>query len=72
MLHLTRSDPAKNMARFYAVDVWPTLFGEWALIAEWGRIGHSGTVKTEVFAARDDAEQAMQQRELKKRRKGYA
>ncbi len=31
-VHLTRIDPAKNMARFYKLDVQPNLFGEWCLI----------------------------------------
>ena len=44
-VHLTRIDPAKNMARFYKLDVQPNLFGEWCLIREWGRIGSPGRVK---------------------------
>jgi predicted DNA-binding WGR domain protein len=42
---LERHDPARHMARFYAVQVVPTLFGSWALIREWGRIGSPGTAK---------------------------
>jgi hypothetical protein len=30
---------------FYAVQIARTLFDEWALIAEWGRIGSSGKVR---------------------------
>jgi len=37
MAFLTRTDPAKNIDRFYFVDVTPTLFGEWAVLREWGR-----------------------------------
>ena len=33
------TDPARNMARFYTMALQPTLFGEWALLREWGRIG---------------------------------
>jgi predicted DNA-binding WGR domain protein len=72
MLHLTRNDPSLNMARFYAIDVMPTLFGDWTLVAEWGRIGQSGTIKAEVFSDREAAEQALQKRERSKRRKGYS
>ena len=36
MMMLTRSEPAKNMHRFYALHLTPTLFGEWMLVAEWG------------------------------------
>ena len=27
MIHLTRTDPARNMARFYTMALQPTLFG---------------------------------------------
>jgi predicted DNA-binding WGR domain protein len=42
MIHLTRTDPDRNMARFYTMTLQPTLFGEWALLREWGRIGSAG------------------------------
>jgi len=41
-MHLRRIDPNRNMARFYTMSVQPTLFGEWALLREWGRIGSAG------------------------------
>ena len=31
MIYLTRTDPARNMARFYSMTLQPTLFGDWAL-----------------------------------------
>jgi predicted DNA-binding WGR domain protein len=37
--------PNKNMNRFYKVIVVETLFGEWALIRQWARIGSAGTVR---------------------------
>jgi predicted DNA-binding WGR domain protein len=37
VIKLTRSDPSKNMNRFYALQLAPSLFGEWVLVAEWGR-----------------------------------
>ncbi len=42
MILLTKIDPEQNMARFYALDVQPTLFGEFVLLKEWGRIGSGG------------------------------
>jgi predicted DNA-binding WGR domain protein len=48
MILLTRIDPARNMARFYALSLAPTLFGEWLLVKEWGRIGQTGTVRAET------------------------
>jgi predicted DNA-binding WGR domain protein len=41
-LTLTRSDPTKNLHRYYRLDVQPDLFGAWCFIREWGRIGHRG------------------------------
>ena len=42
MIYLTKRDPQRNMARFYALDVQATLFGEWDVIREWGRINSAG------------------------------
>ena len=39
---LTRSDPARNMHRYYRLDVQHDLFGAWCLQREWGRIGQAG------------------------------
>jgi len=73
MLHLTRTDPARNMARFYALHLAPTLFGEWSLVREWGRIGQGGTVRQELFQGRAAAEEAFARMILEhKRRRGYA
>ncbi len=41
-LHLTCIDPEHNKWRFYALSVQPTLFGDWVLVREWGRIGAGG------------------------------
>lgn len=69
--YLERKDPAKNMNRFYKVVVTETLFGEWALIREWGRIGSAGTVREEWFDTADLAVQSAQRLAGKKERKGY-
>lgn len=42
---LRHIDQARNMARFYRLDMQPDLFGGWSFIREWGRIGRSGTVR---------------------------
>jgi predicted DNA-binding WGR domain protein len=44
MIRLTRSDSSRNMHRYYALQLAPTLFGEWSLVTEWGRIGAPGKV----------------------------
>jgi hypothetical protein len=38
-LTVTRSDPTKNLHRYYRLDVQPDLFGPWRFVREWGRIG---------------------------------
>src|SRR5262249_31597523 len=47
-----------TMRRFYAGDVTPTLFGEWQLVWEWGRIGQGGTLRTCTYPAQDETEKA--------------
>jgi predicted DNA-binding WGR domain protein len=48
-LYIERIEPEKNMARFYALAVQPTPFGEVALVRSWGRIGTLGQQKVHVF-----------------------
>ena len=62
MIRLTRSDPSRNMHRFYAMQLWPTLFGEWALVAEWGRIGSPGKVMRQAFQTEELAQTALEKR----------
>jgi len=58
-MHLRRIDPNRNMARFYTMSVQPTLFGEWALLREWGRIGSAGRLVQRRFASEQEAALAM-------------
>jgi predicted DNA-binding WGR domain protein len=69
--YLERRDPSRNMARAYAAHVEPTLFGEWALIRQWGRIGASGRRREEWFNTCEEATNACAQIILRKRRRGY-
>ena len=41
-VHMRRIDPTRNMARFYEVSLEPSLFGTWAVVRRWGRIGCQG------------------------------
>lgn len=70
-LHLIRIDRTRNMARFYAISVEPTLFGDWAVVQRWGRIGTFGRMKTTHFAAYTEAMAAKRATEQAKRRRGY-
>ncbi len=59
------------MARYYRMLIAPTLFGEWALVREWGRIGSSGTVRAELYPNAGAALLAMQSLVRKKKQHGY-
>lgn len=69
--YFTRSDPSRNMARFYVVAVQPTLFGEWALVREWGRIGQPGRVVSTPYPTPTEAQAALEKLRLAKEKRGY-
>ena len=69
--HLRRIDPDRNMARFYAMSLQPTLFGEWALVREWGRIGSTGRIVSGCFATELEAAVALEKQRAVKLGKGY-
>ncbi|MHC5232979.1 WGR domain-containing protein [Brucella sp. LJL56] len=54
-IYVERTDPSKNMARYYAMHISYSLFGEPCLTREWGRIGTSGQVKLPHFEREADA-----------------
>jgi predicted DNA-binding WGR domain protein len=70
-VYLEKRDPARNMMRFYSIRITPTLFGEWALIRQWGRIGSKGSVLENWFDSQDDAERAGVKLRKAKERRGY-
>ena len=69
---LHRTDPAKNMRRFYRLDVQPDLFGQWCFIREWGRIGRAGQVRMIPYPTAANAHEALVQQQRMKERRGYA
>jgi predicted DNA-binding WGR domain protein len=48
-----------------------TVFGEWLLVKEWGRIGQAGTVRAEVHPDAETATEALVRQISAKRRRGY-
>jgi predicted DNA-binding WGR domain protein len=54
-IRLERREPARNIQRFYAITVTRTLFGSWAMVREWGRIGQPGTVRETWFETEGEA-----------------
>lgn len=70
-LHLHRIDPVRNMHRFYALSLQPTLFGGASVMRNWGRIGTCGQSMMETFDQLEDAATALGRLERSKRRRGY-
>ena len=68
---LRRVDPARNMQRFYSLDVERDLFGRVVLVRRWGRIGKAGKVRLDEYAGEGAALAAMQALERQKLRRGY-
>ncbi|QBD75167.1 WGR domain-containing protein [Ktedonosporobacter rubrisoli] len=64
-------DPARNMKRFYRLDLQPDLFGNQCLIREWGRIGRPGQVRSIPYPTSDEAQVAFQKQRATKERRGY-
>jgi predicted DNA-binding WGR domain protein len=71
LLVLERVDPARNMARYYVLSVEPTLFGDTALVREWGRIGTPGRRRLDLFAKHSDALIPLRDWLARKKRRGY-
>ena len=69
---LQKIDPGCNQRRFYALSVQPTLFGEWAFIREWGRLGHDGgQIATAYYPTECEALDACATLRRHKLRRGY-
>lgn len=70
-MDLTRTDPSRNCRRFYRMEIVRGLFGDWALVREWGRVGQAGQVKTDWYGSETEAKDARFTLHMKKARKGY-
>lgn len=71
-VYLERHDPEKNLHRFYKMLLAPGIFGDWALIREWGRVGSPGTVRKTWFDDEAQALIAQQRLQREKMKKGYS
>ena len=72
LLVLERRDPACNMARYYVLSLDESLFGDIALVREWGRLGHRPRRRVELHATPDKAAEALEHWLARKKRRGYA
>jgi predicted DNA-binding WGR domain protein len=71
-VELRRVDPARNMRRFYRLDIQPDLFGRVLLMKQWGRVGTQGRMMAESYESEVLAAAALQRHAEHKRRRGYA
>jgi predicted DNA-binding WGR domain protein len=69
--HLHRIDPARNMARYYNLAITPSLFGDAAVVREWGRIGKPGRMRIDLYEKAEEAAAAHAAIERAKTRRGY-
>ncbi len=70
-VYLERIDQARNMARYYRLSVVETLFGEWVMVREWGRIGSRGQSREHCCASPDHAEALLEVHQTQRVRRGY-
>ena len=70
-IHLQRIVPDENVRRFYTVLVQPSLFGDWSVVREWGRIGQGGTVRGQSYGSEAEARVVAEAAVSSKVRRGY-
>jgi predicted DNA-binding WGR domain protein len=68
---LERTDPPRNVARYYVLSVEATLFARHTLVRRWWRIGSTGRQRLEFFDSRDSAGLALETWLARKRKRGY-
>jgi predicted DNA-binding WGR domain protein len=71
LAYLEKTDPARKMSRFYTICVTPTLFGHWAVVREWGRIGQAGAIREKWLESESAASAAGTKLRRQKERRGY-
>jgi len=59
------------MARFYVLTIEESLFGDAALVREWGRIGTIGRRKIELYETRIRAIEGFEMWLRRKQQRGY-
>jgi len=66
-------DPAEHQRRWYVVAWGPTLFGAWAVVRSWGRLGTNWSQRrVEEFATVDEAIAEADVQMERRAKRGYA
>jgi predicted DNA-binding WGR domain protein len=68
---LRHIDPDSNRFRWYTASIQNTLFGEFVVVREYGRIGRSGRLQSTTFPTLMDAQALLSTLHRAKLRKGY-
>lgn len=59
------------MARYYRLSVVETLFGEWAMVREWGRIGRAGQSREHWCRSSEQAAAMLEAHQAQRLKRGY-
>lgn len=71
-IRMEKINAVQRQRRFYLLGVMRTLFGEWCLVREWGRIGaNGGQRKLAYFTSFEDCDLAFQTIKSAKGKRGY-
>jgi predicted DNA-binding WGR domain protein len=70
-IDLMRIDASDNTYRYYRMEIAPGLFGDWALVREWGRVGQPGQVQVDWYDTEAAAKDARFDLLMKKAKRGY-
>jgi len=71
LLVLERCDVKRNMARYYVLELRPTLFGEVAFVRAWGRIGTKGREISSLHKDGHEAKMSLDRWLRLKQARGY-
>jgi predicted DNA-binding WGR domain protein len=70
-IHLVRTDTKRNMARYYHLSLEPSLFGDYSVLQNWGRLGTHGQVRVALYVDRRSAMEHFLDITKKKKARGY-
>ncbi|WP_238382592.1 WGR domain-containing protein [Tabrizicola thermarum] len=69
---MRRTNPARNMRRFYRLSVQRDLFGRSCLVREWGRFDFRSQMMVETHPDERKTSIALMKLAAMKKRRGYA
>ena len=65
-------DPVENEQRWYVVSWGPTLFGSWAVVCTWGRLGTDWSQRqVQEFETQDEAAAEADAQIQRREKRGY-